>query len=334
MNPITLTLKKAGLLCLVLSIHLHSLAGTLPDSKIFRLTNALNFTEVTFRLVNDLIIIPVKVNGSKELNFILDTGTSSPVILNSRYIRKLKLPLSRDVRFQGAGMGEEVRGKVIPKMSLQIADAYAEHIGGVVLDRNPLSNTMINGIRIHGIIGTSLFRSFAVEIDYLSQTLRLYERDDFLQLNTYSIHEMDLDYSRPILKTIVEFEGQQYPLRLMVDTGFNSELLIYDHSVINHKPIAFSEMGKGYSGTIKAAEARMKSLQLADRRIFDVRTYFPSPKTYKKAAETSPDQRDGIIGNALLKHFCVVLDYANSRFYLREHLLAEPPLAKKDTAER
>ena len=99
-------------------------------SKIFYLLNKASYTELNFRMEQELIIIPLTVNGSENMNFILDTGTESPVILNRKYIKNLDLPLGRHIDFQGAGKKKTTRGQVINSMQIQIADAYTDHIGG------------------------------------------------------------------------------------------------------------------------------------------------------------------------------------------------------------
>lgn len=333
MKMITLTLRRAGLLCLILSFFQFAQAKKSHANGIFTLTHGQSYSELPFRLINDLIVIPVLVNGEKELNFILDTGTHTPIILNDKHVKGMDMKLTRDVRFQGAGNGKLVEGKVISSMSLQIGDAYARHIGGILLDKNPLSNLQLEHVKIHGIIGATLFRSFAVEIDYITQTLRLHDDHEFLNQHAYSAHEMEIEFSRPLLPTEVVFRKNSYPLKLMIDTGFNNEMLIYDPEIVDYHPRRFKLIGKGYSGNVKGSEVNLKSLKLANRQIFDISTYFPSRASYKKDKERNNSSRDGIIGNALLKQFCVVLDYAHEKFYLQEHLLSKPALAQEPSEE-
>lgn len=299
---------------------------------IFEICNGINYSELTFDLIDGLIVIPVSINGGEKLNFILDTGTRSPIILNKKYVKNLKLPLSRTMSFQGAGNGSLVSGRVVPIMSLQVGDAIAAHIGGVLLDKNPLSNLVIQNKKIHGVIGATLFRSFAVEIDYPTHTIRLHKNDAFLDKNLYSEHEMKIDSSRPVVSVEVKTELGELPLSLMIDTGFNNNLLLYDPNQQYHQPGKLQTIGKGYSGNIKATVRQIKSIKLADRQIFDVNTYFPSNKSYKKSSDEGYDQRDGIIGNKLLLQFCIVFDYAHEKLYLQEHLLNIPSsLAKEVT---
>jgi len=334
MKLTTLPSSKVGLVCLFLCIFHFSNHRRAAANGIFNLAHGQSYSEIPFQLLNDIIVVPVLVNGKKQLNFILDTGTHSPIILNKKFVKGLNIQSSRDIHFQGAGNGKLVEGQVISSMSLQIGDAYAHHIGGVLLKRNPLSSLYLEGVKIHGIIGTSLFRSFAVEIDYLTQMLRLHDSQDFLHEHAYSAHKMELEFNRPLLHTRVDFNESSYTLMLMIDTGFNNKMLIYDPKTVNYRPRVFKHIGKGYSGNVKASEVAINSLKLANRQIFNINTFFPSRHSYKRETERNHSNRDGIIGNALLKQFCVVLDYANEKFYLQEHLLFNPAIARDSKKDK
>ena len=328
MSLSTLTLKKSGIGCILSFCILLQGYASSPYSKIFRLPDGLLYSDVPFRLVNDLIIVPVTVNGEQELNFLVDTGTSTPLILHKRYIKKLNVPLGSRVRFQGAGGDEMMQGTVIPAMSMQIGDAYAQQLGAVVLDHNPLDDLRMNGLTIHGIIGASLFYSFAVEIDYLSQIIRLHDSQHFLESGTYSSLPMQVIMSRPVLSSPVIWKDQMHTLNLMIDTGFNHHLLLYEHAGIRFSVSKPSKIGIGYSGNITGGIGRADRLHLGERRFFDVHTYFPSYNDYK-----AKGGGDGIIGNALLKQLCVVLDYARNTFYIREHLDWQPSHIAKTAGE-
>ncbi len=272
----------------------------------------------------DLIIIRVTVSGTETMNFILDTGTDSPVILNRRYIKNLDLPLGKSMTFQGAGSKQGAQGQVINSMSLQIGDAYADHIGGVVLRNNPLSNLRIGGIRIHGVLGASLFHSFAVEIDYRHQILRLHQNQQFTEDASYSVHDIQISRHRPILKSEMQCNNQRYEINLMIDTGFNNELLIYDHTMFDYTQLPSENIGKGYCGSIKAASARIESLTIVAQQIADVKAILPANHSYR-AADNEITDRDGTIGNGLLKRFCVVFDYAEQTLYLKRQVVDDDP---------
>ncbi|MEK6476671.1 aspartyl protease family protein [Catalinimonas sp. 4WD22] len=327
---IALTPKKNSILFILsFIIILQAQAITEPNSKIFRLLSGLPYTEIPFHFVENLIVVPVRINGETELNFIVDTGTNSPVILHERYVKDLELNWGRTINFQGAGKGKEVEGTVISNLSLQLGDAYAPHLGAVVLKNNPLARLKLKGITIHGIIGASLFRSFAVEIDYHTHTLRLHEGSGFLEGHTYAVHPLQVELSRPIVRSEARWNDELHTLNLMIDTGFNHHLLIYDNTAIAANSPKFQKLGIGYSGSITGSTGKVPLLQLGERTLFEVDTFFPTYQAYK-ADNSTTSYRDGIVGNALLKQFCIVLDYANNKFYIREHLRWNPMLVKED----
>ncbi len=295
-----------------------------PQPKIFSLTHGRSYTDIPFRLLDDLIIIPVRINGGKSLNFILDSGTSSPILFPRRTVRKMNLPMGRKLKFQGAGKGEFVEATVIPGIRLQIGDACAPRLGAVALDRHAMTPAKIKGITIHGIIGGSLFNSFAVEIDYPGRNIRLHEGDGFLREQTYTSHPLLVDADRPVVLTQVLWEDSLHTLKLMIDTGFNHSLLLYDNPLIQAHHAREQKIGVGFSGSIVGKVSSVPKLHLGARILFDVHTYFPSTLAYK-ANQSTQSHRDGIIGNALLKRFCVVLDYANATFYIREYLPWDVP---------
>lgn len=302
-------------------------------SSIFSLLNSGSYTELRFRMEQDLIIIPVIVNGVKEMNFILDTGTDSPVILNRKYIKDIALPLGKHMHFQGAGKQPEASGQVINAMSLQVADAYAGHIGGIVLDNNPLGNLRIGGIRIHGVIGASLFRSFAVEIDYQRQTLRLHQDQKFLDSEAYSAHPMFVSRGRPILPAKLKCNKQQYSVKLMIDTGSNGELLIYDQKTLDYGRLRVKEVGKGYCGSVSAASVQIESLTLAKQQLREVKAIFPAAHSYR-AADNEIKDRVGTVGNGLLKHYRVAFDYAGGMLYVHDQAEESPYLEQFLADER
>ena len=54
-------------------------------------------TSVQFELVDDHIIVPVAVNGSEPMNFVVDSGAAASVIFESRNTRSLSLELGAEL---------------------------------------------------------------------------------------------------------------------------------------------------------------------------------------------------------------------------------------------
>ncbi|WP_431137711.1 retropepsin-like aspartic protease, partial [Psychroserpens mesophilus] len=113
--------------------------------------------KIPFELVNNLMIIPLEVNGT-PLRFILVTGVNKPILFNVADQDSIELRNVAKIQIRGLGTGDPIdalrstgnifklKGLVNPGQQLY-----------VVLDREMNFSPSL-GITIHGIIGYDLFR--------------------------------------------------------------------------------------------------------------------------------------------------------------------------------
>src|SRR6056300_1001513 len=74
----------------------------------FVIENKKGKDKIRFKLINNLIIIPVEINGV-ELSFLLDTGVSKPIIFNFLNItEELQINQAEKIYLRGLGEGESV----------------------------------------------------------------------------------------------------------------------------------------------------------------------------------------------------------------------------------
>jgi predicted aspartyl protease len=319
--PKKLTGKLSALILFVLlqSIFLSN-SYAAENGSIFSLRTGQESTQIPFRFINNMIVIPVQVGGERTLNFILDTGTTSPLILNEKCLKGLPYQKGRKIGFTGAGMGKSVRGNMTTGISMGIGDAIAPQIGMLVLHRNPLDRFYLENTRIHGIMGATIFRSFIVEIDYLTQTLILHKNDKWISRQDYEQLPLELSYSKPLINTSIREDGREEPLRLMLDTGFNGKLLMYPEAKerLSLKPgLLASKQGRGYNGKLDLPLAEVEGLQIGEHIFYEVETLLPDADEYRSRANNASG-RDGILGNKLLKNFSIALDYPGRRLFIRK----------------
>jgi len=175
----------------------------------------------------------------------------------------------------------------------------------------------IGGIKIHGVLEASLFRSFAVEIDYAQCLIRLHTDRDYLDTGSFSSHRVNISHGRPILNSEVYLGDKRYNIKLMIDTGFNSQLLMYNSSLFAEEELNTQKIGRGYCGSVQGTFGSVKGLRIVGRQITDVEALLPASHSYR-AADNEITDRDGAIGNGLLRNFCVVFDYAGGKLYLKQ----------------
>ncbi|MEM9650109.1 MAG: retropepsin-like aspartic protease, partial [Bacteroidota bacterium] len=74
----------------------------------FKLPNDQEYQKVNFELINNLIIIPVEINGS-QLTFVLDSGVSKPILFNLSDQDSVQINNVSEVTIRGLGDGEPMK---------------------------------------------------------------------------------------------------------------------------------------------------------------------------------------------------------------------------------
>jgi len=301
------------LLCLVTSI---SAIGSAQH--IFHLTNGLTSAEVPFRLVKNLIVVEVMLGGKKPLNFILDNGTSNPVIFQPSYLQGLNLPKGTQIFFRGVGSGKAVKATVIPEASLHLSGVATDRIGMVVLNHNPFGRLKYEDTEIHGVLGSTLFRSFITEIDYPNRVIRLHQHESFVCPANFQALPMPVVQGKPYLNVQIQGIDTEMNANLMIDLGFNNSLLLQlPDSLLNQfliKP-RFSKIGTGYSGLVKGKSGKVSSVQIGTQHIEEVMTSSPFARSFPNQSQNNMLSRQGSIGNTLFQHTSIILNYPDEKFY-------------------
>ena len=112
---------------------------------------------VSFRLINNLIVIPVDING-QTLSFILDTGVNKTIIFSPSKNDSIGLLDPIKISLTGLGGGKPVDAILSKnnKMKIKGLVGYNESIYVIFKDFFNLSRKM--GTTIHGIIGYNLLK--------------------------------------------------------------------------------------------------------------------------------------------------------------------------------
>lgn len=321
MKPYTSCTKAGVFLFLLASFTIFIPTPLTARQKIFHLTNGCDSAEIPFRLVQDLMVVTVMLGGKRELNFILDTGTSSALIFNRNYLQGLDIPYGRRVTFYGAGKGRAVRGQVINGIALHLSGAATDRIGMVVLDYSPFQKLELQGVPIHGVLGSNFFNSFVVEIDFRHEILTLHEYETFKPNSTYAVLPMQIHFEKPIIQASIHMDEAIAEVNLMVDTGFNNSLLLYageNNPVRLPEKVRTRRTGLGYSGRVVSKVGYIQQLSLGGHTMHQVFTIFPNKKSYQWGESLEHAGRHGTLGIGTLKEFDLIFDYPGKKFYLKE----------------
>jgi len=128
-------------------------------------------TEIKFKSRKNMIILPVSVEGSDEMDFVLDTGAGRTVF-DAKYFSNIRKKAGFDrsgrAKVLGGGGTASAGASTVKKLEVRGSEgegvASASDFPVIVMDLSHLAKAI--GVRLGGIIGSNFLRDFKVTIDY------------------------------------------------------------------------------------------------------------------------------------------------------------------------
>jgi hypothetical protein len=284
----------------------------------FRFLNQNKKTErIRFKFINNLIVIPLKING-KKLSFILDSGVSKTILFNITQNDSIGLNSVEKVSLRGLGKGEPVEALLSKnnKFSLKNIVSYDKTIYVIVRDYFDLSSKM--GTTIHGIIGYNLLSNYVVKINYKNRYIDFYDPENFELKRCRKCETFPLNFYRkkPFIDAKVQLDtigDKLTDVKLLIDSGGSDAIWLFEHTKpeivtpINH----FNDiLGEGLSGSIYGNRSRISTFKLGSFIIEQPTVSFLDSISTKNARMYK--ERNGSIGSNILKRFIVWFNYANN----------------------
>ena len=304
-------LKAAAIVGVIASIASWTAAGAWQASRLR--------TPVTlpFELVTRHMVLPVVVNKSRPLAFVLDTGNRMGVIDVDR-ARELGVTLAREVRVGGVGP-EAVTGYSVQNASFTIEGlpGFSQPITLAI----PLRALAARfGHDFDGILGSEFIKEFVVEINYDAKTITLHDRETFQYSGPGASLPVSLNASGHLL-----IEAQVTPVgkspisgTFVIDLGSGGILALHSPIVREHglpgpdvKTIASLGRG-GTGGETTGRIGRIAALTIGPFTLRDVPTHF-SEDTAGAFANSAVH---GNIGQQIMGRFRIYLDYSRHRIIL------------------
>ncbi|TCK80978.1 PDZ domain-containing protein [Albibacterium bauzanense] len=273
-----------------------------------------------FKLVHNLIVIPVFVNDRGPFNFILDSGVKPIIITDSSIVSPLDTVSLFLSRIRGRGIGPELEAFVMTNLSIDVGDASGDKLSGILLKEDPFHLSAYVGIPIHGIIGSDVFNSFMVKLNYLSSKMTLYNPEEKIRKRGDQIPIQLID-EKPYVNVLVSSEdGSKDSLLLLIDSGAGHAFsldLTDDQKRIHPAKTIEGNLGKGLSGSIYGLVGRLPEIQLGEFSVKKVVVAFPMYEDI--SVRSIMTERSGSIGGELLKRFHVLFDYSRQEMYLKKN---------------
>jgi len=326
--------------CLVILLILLLTGLSLTGQSKYRFADSLT-SRITlhFELAQNLIIIPVRINHSENLELVLDCGITNTIITGLTEADSITINTARRIKVGGLGDGTPIEAFFSTGNLIELihpADPGSGITGSnkdiyiLASDQFELSRQL--GVRVNGLIGSGLFEDFVIEIDPDDKEITFYDREKFdFKKATRRFSKIPLTVTNGkayVDIRILQENDTSVPVKLLIDTGASLSFWIApiaDSSIVIPQKTVRSLLGQGLNGAITGVNGRVKTASIG-------------PYTFKKPLVSYPDSssvagltlnsaRHGSIGNDILRRFNVIFDFHGSAVYLRPNKWFNAPFS-------
>jgi len=282
---------------------------------------------IRFEMINNLMIIPVFINGSDTLKFILDSGVSHTMITSLNNEPGISFNYAREIELFGLGSGREVKafhsfGNVLEMPGIQ---GFNHNVIILKEEFDYLSQGL--GTQINGLLGYDVFDSFVVEIDYTSKKLTLYDPKFFHEKRRekydkkFDAIDIEIVRRKPFINAgVIDAYNQDIKAKLLVDSGASHALSLFQSSNKNLEipdNSIYAFIGMGLSGDIYGHIGRAKKFSLGNYKFKKPLVTYPDEESVNVSGYDN--QRTGSMGADILKRFTVVFDYHANEMLLKSN---------------
>jgi hypothetical protein len=312
------------LLCLLLFVFSD---GLCQEQQIlgFSLPPNTNKVEIPIEIHNNLVVVPVILNNTLPLKFIVDTGVRTAILTEKIYSDILNLSYTRKYTISGAGGQKLVDAFLTNNVTFDMPGVHGQGHSMLVLGQDYLELKNSMGTEVHGILGYELFSRFVITINYEAKRLTLELPNKFKPKRSYKVLPITVEDTKPFVHVKLQMnDSVKVDAKMLVDSGASHGIFLESTSdsmiQIPAKNID-AVLGRGLGGVIFGKIARIKSMDISDYRLEEAIANFPldySPKdTTKTNARTT--FRNGSIGGDLLSRFTVVFNFPDEKIYLKKN---------------
>lgn len=284
---------------------------------------------IPFKLINNLIFIPINVNGS-ELTFLLDTGVSETIIF-SLEDKELNLYETEKIKFTGLGGSESIEGLKSVNNVAKISNNFINTSFTLFIilseDFNISSHV---GIPVNGIIGYHFFKNHRVFIDYIAQKITIYNNPEKLdkKIKKFTIVPISIEENKPYFYAGVEMTNTLEKEKLLIDIGNSDPIWLFPTLIkdfVYNRPNIEDFIGRGFNGDIFGKRSRIHHLYIENFKF--TKPLIAMPDEYSIQHVNMVKDRKGSIGSEILRRFYVVFDYPNQLIYLKKNSHFDDPFS-------
>jgi hypothetical protein len=269
---------------------------------------------ITFKLVNNKTIINAKIENSRLLRIVLDSGMGwdGLVITNPDLIDSIALKNPNEATIGGAGNSGQSTAVFADSMTFTAGEVEFSDQRIVILSRGGFK-----GASFDGVTGYSIFGHYMVEINYDNFNIILHKPGEFKIDKSWV--EIPLNFSEnmiPRMDARIVIEDEE-PITLSCYIDYASseaiELLMKaDQKFTLPDKTENYFLGSGLSGDINGKRGKISKVIIGPYELTDVTAAFAPAEVRSKQKGA-----DGVIANKLLRRFNLIFDYSNKKLFIK-----------------
>ncbi len=288
----------------------------------FIIQNEKKETKVRFKLINNLIIFPLDINGV-ELSFLLDTGVSKPMIFNILNMSdSLNIKNTETILLRGLGEGESVEALKSEENIIKIGDAIKFNQDLYAIYDSRLNFAPKLGVPVNGIIGYDILKDFVVEINYSRRYLKFYDPKVYSAKHCNKCEVLNLEFhnNKPFIEGNVKIDENTIPVKLLIDSGGSDAVWLFEDAKLGIKSgnNFFDDfLGHGLSGSVYGKRSKLEEFAINNFKFKAVNVAYPdsSSISYKRVLKG----RNGSVAGEILKRFNITFDYQNAKITFKKN---------------
>jgi predicted aspartyl protease len=302
-------------------IYLSCLTSVESQVPGFFMKNEARKVKLPFYSSNSLIIIPISINGSVPINFLVDTGVRSNLLFSKTLGDALGLEYTRRLSIAGADGSTVIMAQVSPINTLDLGPIVGKMQSLLVLEQDFFELESVIGVPVYGIIGYEFFKFNPVKINYDDGIIEFY-KENSVKWRPPFYRKFDLtieDNKAYINAKINQKSGPKIQAKLLIDTGANHGLLLNQETSdeIKMPPLFIeSQLGQSLGGVLYGYIGRVNSLSLNGLTMKEVLTSYPDKNTFSEVIVATG--RKGSLGAEVLGRTRLILDYQRKRALIRK----------------
>ena len=298
-------------------IRLLLLIPAIMSGQGFKIVGGQKVEKLKFELINNLIVMPVEVNGT-ELFFLLDSGVSHPILFNVSRSDSIQIKNVSEITIRGVGNGQPIKALSSNGNTFRIKNIENKNQRLYVVMDKGINLSPSLGVPIHGIMGYELFRDFIVDINYAKEKIKFNDPIGYNYKKNSRAETFPLSISKKkayITGNLFLEDNKEEQIKLLVDTGSSDAIWLFEDERITVPDTYYDVfLGKGLNGDVYGKRTKVNGFKIGSFSLKEAKVAFPDRDSFRSIENFGT--RNGSVGGEVLKRFNIIFDYRNGKVTL------------------